>query len=188
MIPGTSLFPQRLSGVVMRRGIISTMKFRKLRITWLVGWGLLTVLLIALWVRSYWWKDNLYFSTPGTDTVNYSDVKTIRFFSTHGRIGITNRQINWPAHIRLEHSKFLLPHREYSDEHGQTSTSMWFRIMRWSTFTEILMPDWFLVIGLCAVAIAPWIHWSKRFSLRTLLIATTLVAVVLGLIVYGIRK
>jgi hypothetical protein len=33
----------------------------------------------------------------------------------------------------------------------------------------------------------PWIHWSNRFSVRTLLIAMTLVAVVLGS-VYAARK
>src|SRR3977135_2369552 len=37
--------------------------------------------------------------------------------------------------------------------------------------------------GDLAVAALPWIRWSKRFSLRTALIATTLVAVGLGLIV-----
>jgi hypothetical protein len=33
-------------------------------------------------------------------------------------------------------------------------------------------------------AALPWTRWSRRFTLRTLLIATTLVAVVLGLIVW----
>src|SRR5689334_7673711 len=33
------------------------MKYRKLRIAWLAMWGLLTVLLLVLWVRSYWWID-----------------------------------------------------------------------------------------------------------------------------------
>ena len=37
-----------------------------------------------------------------------------------------------------------------------------------------------------AASIVPWMRW--RFSLRTLLIATTLVAVVLGLAVWGLRK
>jgi len=34
----------------------------------------------------------------------------------------------------------------------------------------------------------PWTKWSRRFSLRTLLIATTLIAVVLGLVVYVARQ
>jgi hypothetical protein len=33
------------------------MRFRKLRIAWSVAWGILCLLLIALWVRSYWWCD-----------------------------------------------------------------------------------------------------------------------------------
>jgi hypothetical protein len=37
-----------------------------------------------------------------------------------------------------------------------------------------------LVVGLSAI---PWAPWRLKFSLRTLLIATTLVAVVLGLVV-----
>ena len=32
-------------------------RFRKLRIAWSVGWGLAAVLLLVLWVRSYWWRD-----------------------------------------------------------------------------------------------------------------------------------
>ncbi len=35
------------------------MKHRKLRIAWSVAWGVLAVLLIALWVRSYWWVDSI---------------------------------------------------------------------------------------------------------------------------------
>jgi hypothetical protein len=41
------------------------------------------------------------------------------------------------------------------------------------------------VVGVAALALAPWLRC--RFSLRTLLIATTLVAVVLGLIVAMVR-
>src|SRR6185295_19427494 len=33
------------------------MRFRKLRIAWSVFWGAACVLLIVLWVRSYWWFD-----------------------------------------------------------------------------------------------------------------------------------
>jgi hypothetical protein len=42
----------------------------------------------------------------------------------------------------------------------------------------VTLPYWFLV-GLCAVvAAAPWLRW--RFSLRTLLIAITILALALG--------
>ena len=37
------------------------MNYRELRIAWSVGWGLVAVLLCALWVRSYWWADALWY-------------------------------------------------------------------------------------------------------------------------------
>jgi hypothetical protein len=42
------------------------------------------------------------------------------------------------------------------------------------------MPHWFLIVVTIILSAIPWF---QRFSLRTLLIATTLVAVVLGIIV-----
>jgi hypothetical protein len=53
----------------------------------------------------------------------------------------------------------------------------------------VAVPHWFLVAIFTTLAVLPWIrHLSRRFSLRTLLIATTLIAVVLGLVVYGVRQ
>jgi hypothetical protein len=48
------------------------------------------------------------------------------------------------------------------------------------------VPYWLTVVPAIAFGAASLIRW--RFSLRTLLIATTLVAVVLGLIVYATRQ
>ena len=48
------------------------------------------------------------------------------------------------------------------------------------------LPFWFAMLFSTSFAIVPWrrqINW--RFSLRTLLIATTLIAVVLGLVVWS---
>jgi hypothetical protein len=36
------------------------MRFRKLRLAWSVGWGLACVLLIVLWVRTYYRMDILH--------------------------------------------------------------------------------------------------------------------------------
>jgi hypothetical protein len=49
------------------------------------------------------------------------------------------------------------------------------------------IPQWLLVLSVLLLAAAPWLRCSARFSLRTLLIATTLVAVVLGLMVWAAR-
>jgi len=47
----------------------------------------------------------------------------------------------------------------------------------------VMIPDWILILMMGTIAAAPWIRWRWKFSLRTLLIATTLIAVVLGLVV-----
>jgi hypothetical protein len=55
-----------------------------------------------------------------------------------------------------------------------------FNLSDWHSF---VIPFWFLTTLTVSVAVAPWIHWSNRFSLSTLLIATTLIAVGLGVLV-----
>src|SRR6476660_981818 len=40
------------------------MRFRKLRIAWSVGCGVVCVLLIVLWARSYWWQDQAWTRSP----------------------------------------------------------------------------------------------------------------------------
>jgi hypothetical protein len=60
--------------------------------------------------------------------------------------------------------------------------SIWGYFSGWvSLFSYLQMQVVFLL------AIVPLVSWSNRFSLRTLLIATTLVAVGLGLIVWLMR-
>jgi hypothetical protein len=49
-------------------------------------------------------------------------------------------------------------------------------------------PYAFPVLLLLGLTIAPWANKPTRFSLRVLLIATTLVAVVLGLLVFTAKK
>jgi hypothetical protein len=58
---------------------------------------------------------------------------------------------------------------------------------RWTasgSISEIDIPLWAVTLGTVAIAAIPWSRFSHRFSLRTLLIATTLLAVVLGLQVW----
>jgi len=51
-------------------------------------------------------------------------------------------------------------------------------------FSSLQVPHWFLALFVATIGAMPWIGWSNKYSLRTLLIAMTLVAVVLGLIVW----
>ena len=52
-----------------------------------------------------------------------------------------------------------------------------------ANLSGICLPHWFPVVVFSVLTAAPWLH--KRYSLRTLLLITTLVAVAFGAIVYA---
>jgi hypothetical protein len=126
------------------------MKYRNLRIAWTVGCGILCLLLIVLWVRSYLVYDRVvvYYPSGLEWFIAYSN-KGVYIVSSYG---------------------LLAP---------QVHVQWWsFERNRWGTV--VCLPYWFTTIVVCAVSVAPWIGY--RFSLRTLLIGMTVLAVVLGLL------
>ena len=132
---------------------------RGLRIAWTAVWGILCVLLVMLWVRSYSW----------IDIVPYK-----RLTSAKGRVYV-NQVLNCPEGIRNE---WIYPSGYWKmpfDGQSVVPTGPKGFSMPYSSF---------VALGL-VVAAAPWIGWSKRFSLRTMFIATTLIAVLLGLVVWA---
>ena len=146
------------------------MRFRKLRITWSVGCGLLCLLLIMLWARSYRTWDRCF-----------------RTGENHG----------WQLNSMLGHVVLVVakPPKEFIPFFIESLPTedrfkgdfdkyvLGFYFGR-TPSVELGVPFWFIVsIGL-AITAAPWLsHLSGRFSVRTLLIATTLIAGVLGLAV-----
>jgi hypothetical protein len=88
----------------------------------------------------------------------------------------------------------------YKSQEGQRFISLngWLAIMDNSEYASagdtdngIPIPYWLLTLPIIVIAInslRPWRDGLRRFSLRTLLIATTLVAVMLGLIVYAVGR
>src|SRR5262249_51191904 len=56
----------------------------------------------------------------------------------------------------------------------------------WEGGWTLIVSYFWAVVMTALVAAAPWTHVALRFSLRTLLIATTLVAIGLALIVYAV--
>jgi hypothetical protein len=160
------------------------MKYRKLRIAWSVGWGIVAVLLIALWVRSYWWYDGLYlYDKPGVvngeTTANVTGIASI--VSASGQLSCTKGDglLDWRGYW----SPRVTTRPRSLDP---SLVSHWFQ---WThvdpTTLFIQSPYWFLTLGFVVLAVGPWIRklpW--QFSLRTLLIATTLIAAMLGLIAW----
>jgi NADH:ubiquinone oxidoreductase subunit 3 (subunit A) len=72
------------------------------------------------------------------------------------------------------------------DDSGRQPDGLWFQVLRYSppAQTYFLIPLWFLILLVATAFALPWTRWFKCFSLRTLLITTTLVAAVLGLVVW----
>jgi hypothetical protein len=135
------------------------MRYRKLRIAWSVVWGLAAVLLIVLWVRSY---STLYqIDTLPTVTSNQGHVYIGETFSATGRTLIATNLL-WHSVRQIDGLLTINPRG-----------------------TGLSIPDSCLMLIAGALAAVPWI--PRRFSLRTMLIATTLVAVVLGLVVWAAR-
>ena len=144
------------------------MRFRKLRIAWSLTWGVVAALLFVLWVRSYWYADSVI-----SVTATGSSVRVTNFNGSVEYIGNTRyfpgQRVEW----RLAESPENAPLRWIPTKHGFAWVRGAVIIPYWSAFVLSTM--------LCTVV---WVPWSRRFSLRTLLIATTLVAALLGLIIW----
>jgi hypothetical protein len=130
------------------------------------------VLLIVLWVRSYFAHDALgCFSGSGH----------LQIDSAYGGLGIhAARRVK---HVEPEwgFASWSLGPNIYSDWGFKQWTDMS------GSYVTFGFPDWFVILIATTLAVVPWIQWSKRFSLRTLLIAMTLIAVMFGLIVWSIH-
>jgi hypothetical protein len=127
------------------------------------------VLLIALWVRSYWWCDiaeGAFTSSSGFSFTSKGGDVTYRKHSTS--------KARWRIHS--------IERWEIKTRSGLNRSGFFWS---WDLGPMVGVPHWFLLCILAMLSAVPWLPWSRRFSLRTLLIATTLVAVVLGVIVVG---
>jgi hypothetical protein len=136
------------------------MKYRKLQIVWSVVCGIVCVLLVALWIDSYYHIDHsLSFPFPGFRLVTLQQ---------------------WFGDVHAD---------AYWDETTPGAYQGKPIDLVFSVGYSFTVPYWSVVAIAATVTAVPWIHRIRwRFSLRTLLIAATLVAVVLGLLVYALRR
>jgi hypothetical protein len=144
---------------------------RYLRIAFSATCLIACVLLVVLWVRSYWWMDIVQVRADRAIVSCPGHIRTLGI-NLAQRFG-ARMLISIQQGLTFAPPKYSFLGFGYSP----MTTGEW-----------ITIPDWFPVLLTATLAATPWIHWSKRFSLRTLLIATTLVAVVLGLAVYIVSK
>jgi hypothetical protein len=142
------------------------------------------VLLIVLWVRSCSWFDMIVIRGPSNWLVS-GDIMPGTLSFQLGELGSNDD----PKVTTHRSTKDVDDWLEGSAKHPDFSR-MWGNyyhfLARLSPFRIVVsLPFCVLVPIFAMLAATPW--FRLRFSLRTLLIATTLVAVVLGLIVYVLR-
>jgi hypothetical protein len=129
--------------------------------------------MIALWARSHW-RLEIIEKRIGLQTVQISSVK--------GHIAIARLA----PYATIGRSFLSVGAGDSAD--WRKSGILGFAYCHDGAVTALIAPHWLPALLFSAFAVIPWISSSWRFSLRALLIATTLVAVVLGLAVFVYRK
>jgi hypothetical protein len=137
------------------------MKYHKLRIAWSVTCGVACVVLVALWVRSYYWMDIMH---------QYK-----RLTSAKGNVYL-NQVLNCPEGI----------YDEWSYPSGYWTMRFRGQSVVPTGPRGLSAPYWLLVTTAVLTGGVSWLP-IRRFSLSTLLIAITLVACLLGAIVCATR-
>ena len=103
-----------------------------------------------------------------------------QFASTDGRVDIIFNAERMPTALKFN----------FYPQAGADKADWFFRFKKHQGFgwwLDITIPHWFLIALSAAFAALPWLPWSNRFSLRTLLIATTVIALVLGMLIVVAR-
>jgi hypothetical protein len=150
------------------------MRFRKLRIAWSVVWTLVCALLTVLWVRSYWVHDVVQIIVLK---------RAAEFWSAKGEVFLNIYSESDHGFFRIEHFSFDVDSFIWQVNY----TLAGFYIGKDGDVWLVRTPFWFVVPLAAAIITVPWLHKHFHFTLRTLLIATTLFALLLGLVVYASR-
>jgi hypothetical protein len=129
------------------------------------------LLLLALWVRSYWRTDLVALRTSEFD------------FGVESVAGGTTVSLFLDSTRTVDSEMFYESYSQagWFERHNETWT---FHLVMSRTGFNLSLPHWFYLALTGAIAVAAWIG---RFSLRTFLITVTLLALILGLIIATTR-
>lgn len=166
-------------------------KLRLLRIAVSVVSGVCCLLAIALWIRSYFWIDTIDWSRPPSlisATVGRGQVSTTWFKLPD------SKKLKPPTFERHSTRVTTETPDKYNSGSGKRLPSYlgfkstWLSAPRTARANTFVTPFWFPTFALAFLAAVP--HWRLikwRFSLRTLLLLITVVAVLLGASIYSTR-
>ena len=151
-----------------------------LRIAVSVVFGILSIVLIVLCVRSFSLQDVVSAGDPHFP-------RCFQFVSGQGKARVNFYEAS-PSHAYWEWLSMPFAGRPVSNgPYSGPAATPAFSIYWTRTALAVNLPYWCCILICVCFAALPWMRWSNRFSVRTLLIATTLVGLLLGAIVYAIR-
>ncbi|MGE3241376.1 MAG: hypothetical protein AB7G28_07855 [Pirellulales bacterium] len=175
---------------------------RKLRIAWSVFFGLLTVALCVLWVHSYWQRVELYaqfaplsknrFGYESATLTNYGGQFLLTFKQAGGGYSgaLTNPGVyssvgEYDCQSEVDYlvSRFGTNGSPRSLPLLLRLFGFHFSVDEYNYGWDLLLPDWSLVAITAVFTVLPIAPNFRRFSLRTLLLAVTMLAIVLGLVI-----
>lgn len=157
------------------------MKYRKLRIAFPAACSVVCLLLIGLWVRSFSHLDRL--DAPMNRILPST---TIAVASVRGllMLGVQQKLVAVQSDPRISWRLNSSPIEQIELSHLQDGF-IGFKVIHDKRETGVQLPYWSAVAMAFVCSVIPWYRWKHRFSLRTLLITTTLIAILLGLIIYN---
>ena len=145
--------------------------WRVLRIGWTVGCVVVAVLLIILWSTSYWWRYEFDWpmGSAAAGIESFEGGVVFRYFK------LAPNTPNWTilGIESVERARQLNGNRLDYFTSNFTSNSM-----------LLSVPHLLLILVTATMGADPWL--PRRFSLRTLLLATTLVCVALGVVLWAV--
>jgi hypothetical protein len=153
----------------------------KLRIAASLAFGLTAVVICVMWVRSYWWFEG------------YSIKQSTYHAGIAWCAGVLVIEGTNPANPNRNAGYFWSAFDDRGVRALKAELTYGFDLRRWNNSFVVAMPIWAVLIAtlLCmaqSFAVKDWPCVPSRFSLRTLLMATTLLAVALGMVVWVVRR
>jgi hypothetical protein len=152
--------------------------FRYVRIAFSAVCWLACLLLLALWIRSFW----------KTDVTHVG--RRVDLTSRQGSIVCTYfKDPAFPASGTAKSAYSSLVLREIREFGAKLEKPgvLGFDFRSSSLYVLICMPHVLAAAVAAGLVAAPWVSWSRRFGLRTLFIGLTIVAIVLGAITASMR-
>jgi hypothetical protein len=160
---------------------------RKLRIAFSAVCGIVCLALIVVWVRSYWHIDQFGRNSVGKNSIGFMSIRG-HLMVAYTEDPTTIGELKAAGVVDGWYRGELLTEEWINATAGekQWDPSKLFRGFKFSV-SDLRLPYWFLVLMFAVPAAVLWPHWSRRFTLRTLLVGMSALAVLLVLIVWAIK-